>query len=151
MINKKYEALKKKYNLPSFEILDNEFEISLIEDDFFSLREIRRRVLEKIEFYIKILEDLLQTDIRVSTLYEIKSFDDSEMEYVFKIYQKLMKIMRESALLNLNNDEKKNADFIINVFKEWNEIKKELSKILEKLKCSWEKEEDKKEILGYFG
>ena len=45
-IKKRYEELVKKYKLPSFTSLNNEFEISTIEHEEFLLREIRRKIDE---------------------------------------------------------------------------------------------------------
>ena len=48
-IKKKYEELAKKYNIPSFDEINNEFEIALIDEESIILREIRRKITEKKE------------------------------------------------------------------------------------------------------
>ena len=44
MVKKEYDVLKKKYNLPDFEALDKEFEISTIEKPDFLLRNIKKKI-----------------------------------------------------------------------------------------------------------
>ena len=50
-IKEEYEKLKEKHNLPDFKEINNEFEITTIEKEEFLLREIRRKIYEKIELY----------------------------------------------------------------------------------------------------
>ncbi len=151
-IKEKYDKLKKRYNLPSFDDINNEFEISIIDNDEFLLRGIRRKIAEKIEAYTKFLEEqILQPSTDVSNMYEFKVFDDEERKEIFKIYKRLMFFSRFSIEAGLYEDDKKTAEFIKSVFDEWNELKKKLLKFVVKVKESWLKEKDIKEDLGYMG
>lgn len=150
-IKKHYEELRRKYSLPDFNLINNEFEISSIENKDFLLREIRRRIAEKLEIYAKILESLLQPDTAsLSSMHECKFIEDKEKEDIHNIYKKLMIIDRNSVIVSLGG-EKENADFIKKLFDEWFKLKEDIKPIIEKIKLTWKKETDIKEDLGYLG
>lgn len=150
-IKKQYEILRKKYSLPDFDSINTEFEISSIENEDFLLREIRRKITEKLDFYGKILESLIQPDTAsLSAMHECKFIEDDEKENIYNIYKKLMIINRNSIIASLESD-KENADFIKISFEEWLKLKNDVKSLTEKIKLTWEKETDIKEELGYLG
>ncbi len=150
-IRKKYNELKKKYSLPDFEELNKEFEISTIEHEDFLLRQIRKKIADKINKMCEFLEDLLSPDNSIANIYEYKAFDDDEKKDIFKLYKKL-KVLEKLALeLSLNPDEAKEAEFINNFFNSWDKIKSEMTTIIKKIKTFWEQETSKTHNLGYFG
>jgi len=151
-IKKKYEDLEKKYKLPSFNNLNNEFEITTIEHEEFLLREIRRKIIEKMELYTKVLESLLQPNTdSLSDMYECRIFGDEEKDKLFKLFKRLMYFDRLSIETSIDENDKKSAEFINDIWKEWDKIKKELSIFIKKLKEEWLKETKIKEELGYLG
>jgi hypothetical protein len=150
-IKEKYQELSKKHKLPSFDEIDNEFEISTIEKDDFLLREVRRKIAEKIEVYAKFLEEILQPEVTVCNMYESKAFDAKEREGLFKLYKKLMFLSRASVETAVNEDDNKTSEYINEVFKDWNQIKEDFLKFAKKSKECWLKESDIKEDLGYLG
>ena len=153
-IKKDYEGLAKKYNLPSFDSLNNEFEIITIEKEDFLLREIRRKIDEKIELYIKFLESLLQPDtVSLSDIYEYRFFDDKERHDIFELFRKLMFFSRYSIETSITEDNKKSAEFINRLWEEWEDLKNKFSSLVKKTKEDWLNEakiieEDKGGYLG---
>ena len=83
-------------------------------------------------------------------MHEAKSFSEDEKNKIMKFYNKLMTLERESLLFDVEPDDKKEADFINKLWKQWPIIKKETSKLVEKMKGSW-KDEDIKIKNHYFG
>jgi hypothetical protein len=151
-IEEQYNKLKSKYKLPKFEDLDKEFEISVIENEKFLIREIINKIIERIDFFSKILEELLQPDTSLlSSMHETRFFDEKDKENIYGLYKKLMIISRESFEVSLKRDEREEAVFVNKVFDEWKELKKDLLKFVDKMKDSWKKETDIKEELGYLG
>jgi hypothetical protein len=148
---KKYDALMREYSLPDFEELDREFDIGKLETESFALKEVRRKIAEKIEFFCKLLEEVLQPDTNISNLYESKYFNDNEKKEVFDAYKKVMRLHRETAELAIKNDEGEDAGFIKKIFVEMPALKNELLPIVVKLKQSWEKETEEGEKLRYLG
>ncbi|MEM4267857.1 MAG: hypothetical protein QXK37_03405 [Candidatus Woesearchaeota archaeon] len=149
---KSYKSLQKKFALPDWNELDKIFEVSMIEKDRFILREIRRKITEKLEHYIKILDGVMNPDTSVSCLHECRFFTDTEKKAIFDLYSELMTYVRNSDICGLVSDEKMDAEFISSVTSQWPKIQSRLYKILEKLKKSWmEKEVSEKDIIAYFG
>lgn len=150
-IKEAYSELKKKYrDLPNFDDIDNEFEISAIEEPVL-IKAIRRKITEKTDYYAGLVKDLLQPESDMTNMYECRAFGDDEKEDVYNILKKLMFLSRLAAEVALKADEKEDALFISSSFKEWIGIKPKLLRIISKIRSSWEKDTDLKEDLGYFG
>jgi len=151
-VKERYLELSKKYRLPSFDEIDNEFEISTIEKEHFLLREIRRKITEKIEVYAKILEEILHPDPpTVSNMYESGVFDEKSRDEIFVLFKKLMYLNRLSVEASIDENEQKSSDYINAVFKNWKDIKKEFLRHIKNAKESWLRDIDIKEKLGYLG
>ncbi len=147
-----YNNLAKKYPLPDFSLLDSYFEISQCELSDFLLTAIRRKIIEKIDHYAKILDELLQPDTSLKSMQEFKFFDDAEKENIFSIYKKLMFFIRKADLINILIDNKNEAELISEIFSEWQQLSKSLSAIMSKLESSWSSYTDNiDKSLGYFG
>ncbi|MAE42682.1 hypothetical protein CMO93_02835 [Candidatus Woesearchaeota archaeon] len=151
-IEKEYSKLCKKYKLPKFKELDEEFEISSLENTNFLLSNILRKVGEKIEFYANLINDLLQPDTSsLSSMHEIRFFADKEKNNIYDLFKRLMKVHRNAIVLALEHDGKNQAKFLNDFLIEWLNIKKQLLVYVGKMKDSWDKETTMEENLGYFG
>ena len=150
MIKDDYSKLK-GLNLPDFDRLNKEFEIADIEETGFLLRAIRGVMVDKADFYVKILESVIQPETNAVCMFECKVFDDNEKLEVFDLFKKLMSFVRLSSEVDLDCDDKKDAEFINNFFVEWLKLKPSLKEKISKLRISWQKDVDLKEELGYFG
>ena len=151
-IEQEYKKLSKKYKLPKFKEIDSEFEISNLESARFLIKNILRRIEEKLEFYIEVIGNLVHPDASsLSTMYEVRYFSDDEKNDVYMLFKKLMKANRSIIELVLVSDEKKQTDFLKGFLNEWQDMKKELINHIGKMKDSWEKESTIEEDLGYFG
>ena len=150
-VQKKYDELKKKHALPNFSDINNEFEVSSIENEDFLLREIRRKIDERIEVFVKILNTILQPETNVAELHECRDFTDLEKEDIFELYKMLMQIHDSALIAGISCDEKEDARFISETFKGWQPIKKQIIEIIKKMKDSWKKDFTISEELGYLG
>ena len=151
-IEKQYNELRKKLKLPEFKGLDEELEISDLEETNFLLRAIIRRIAEKLDFYTTMLEEILQPDTsNLYAMHETRFFDENEKKRMYDLYTKLMDYNRQSIELSLERDEKNDIDFINNFFYRWGELKKELLSFVKKMRTSWKINTDIKEDLGYLG
>ena len=151
-IEKEYSNLSKKYKLPKFKEIDNEFEISALENEKFLIKNILRNISEKLESYIEFISNLVHPDgSSISSMYEIRFFSEDEKNGMYNLFKKLMKIDRNIAELVLRNDEKEQSDFLNKFFIDWMDIKKELVDYIKKMKDSWEKQSTIEEDIGYFG
>jgi hypothetical protein len=150
-VKERYNELAKKHKLPAFDKIDKEFEISVIDKEAFLLREIRRKIIEKLESYAKFLEEILQPETTLSNMYEAKIFDDEERTEIFKLYKKLMSFDRSSLEISIDEDDEKTSEYITSIFDEWSDMKKKIAEFLKKSKEEWLKETDIKEELRYMG
>ena len=150
-VKEKYQKLAKQYKLPSFDSLNNEFEISTIEETEFLLREIRRKIDEKLELYAKVLEPVLQPEANVCDMHECKALNDEEKKIAYDIYKKIMHINRFSIETSIKEDNKKTSIFINKIWHDWDKIQKDFLNIIVKLKESWLSEGDSEEVLRYMG
>ena len=150
-----YEKLKKTYKLPNYEDLDKEFEllyVTKLEEIKFPLRFIRRRMNDKIAWFCNMLQNIIQPNPgSIIGLEESKFFSSEDREKMIKLLKELMYIERESLILDVEYDEKKDVEYISNVFNKWGKIKKEICNFSEILKKGWKEEIRKESKEQYFG
>ncbi len=148
--------IKEEYNnfkckLPKFNDINNEFELEFIKDKPFLLRQVRRRMNEKVIFFCRIIEGLLYpTQQHITNATESKNFSESKKKEVHKIYKKLMIYERQSLLLDVSPKDKEDVKFINDVFNFWKKTKKDMEEIVKLMKESWNKEFSS-EKNNYFG
>jgi len=151
-IKKKYRDFKKEYNLPSFEKLDLMFELSTIDKDDFLLRNIRKKMLEKLDYFCEIIESLLQPDTSsFANMHECKFFEDEEKDDLYKLYKNLMFLSKSAMLLGINSSDDEEAEFINSVYKDLPKLQQEILVYVKKIKETWRNESSTKEELGYLG
>ena len=151
-IEKQYNELRKKQKLPEFNVIDNEFEISDVEETNFLLRAIIRKIAEKLDFYTTMIEEILQPDAsNIYAMHETRHFDEDEKKQMYDLYRKLMDFNRQSIVHSLEHNENDDANFINDIFRDWKELKKELLGFAKKMRASWKTETDIKEDIGYLG
>ena len=151
-IEKQYNGLRKRFKLPEFKDIDEEFEISDLEETNFLLRAIIRRIAEKLDFYTTMLEEILQPDTsNLYAMHETRFFDEDEKKRMYDLYRKLMNLNRKSIEVLLEHNEKDQADFMNKFLNEWREIKNELLGFIKKMRSSWETDVDVEENVGYLG
>ncbi len=151
-LKEEYSKLQKKYDLPSFDRLNEDFKIEKVaqEETELLVREIRENVGETLENFLRFLEAILNpVNVPMFLFPIIKSLNTEEKNKLSEIYKKLSKLEIEAMKL-IDYSEKKEAEFINQSFKLWQEIKKDFVKIIEssekKLDIKIEKTEK-----GYFG
>jgi hypothetical protein len=151
-IEKSYAKLATKHKLPKFDAIDKIFEIGSIDKEDYLLKEIRRRMADKIDHYIEMLEGVINPETTLSGLHECKFFNDDEKTELFELYRKLMAHIRQCDILNLDSSDEDEAAFIRDLFKDWSNLESQLRAVIIKLKKAWVDEEvSKKDIIGYFG
>ena len=150
-VRKTYEQLRAKHKLPLFEELDTAFEISTIESDNFLLREIRRKITERLRDISGLVERLLQPEANLIDMYESKAYTEEEKAVIFEQYRRLIIADRLSIEAELSNDEKMDAAFISSISQEWKAMKPGLIAFVKRLRETWESEADDNEKAGYMG
>ena len=153
MLKEKYLEIQKKYNLPSFKELNEDFSIEKIveiETDIL-IREVRKFIAEKLSNYLRFVEMVLHpVNAPIFVFSIIKSVGIEERKKLEDIYKRLAKNEIRMIETDIEFSEEKEADFIINSYKMWQGVKKELLDIFDKIKKNWD---NKFEVnnKGYFG
>lgn len=148
-----YEKIQKKHKLPSFKELNEDFWIEEIAEDETDLliRKIRIKVGDHLSRAVRFVEGLLNpTNAPMFVFSIVKMMDSEDKKKLSEMYKDLVKSEVRLIKLDFEFNEEKEAQFIINSYKIWQPIKKELLEIMEKIDLKWD---DKAETnnKGYFG
>ncbi|MFW6449652.1 MAG: hypothetical protein ACOCZ6_01245 [Nanoarchaeota archaeon] len=147
-----YNAFKDRYSLPDFKQVQVFLEISSFEDENQVLPTIRKKVYEKLNKILEVLDPIVQPEGTAVSMYENSFFSEQERSECFEIYKNFMALIRHSDLLMLEEDEEKNAEFINTFFKAFKENKATLEKIISKQKNCWSTNSNiNNKVLNYFG
>ena len=138
-----YGKLRPK--LPTYALINKDFEISRISEvnKDFVLRDIRRKMNEKVIFFCRVIEGLLfPTQPNAISMHEGKFFDEDERKKLLDAYKNLMRYERESVRLDVEGNERDEAGYINNLAKNWMEYKKYMKEVTKTMKDAWSKEEN---------
>ncbi len=148
-----YKKIQGKYNLPSFENLNEDFNIEKlveVETDFLE-REIRKFIADKFSNYLRFVETVLNPVNAPMFLFSIiKSIGADEKKKLTEVYKKLVKIEVRLIELDIKFIEEKEIEFIKESYEIWQEIKEDMLEIIGVIKKNWD---NKSEVngKGYFG
>ncbi len=152
MIKDSYEKFQKKYGLPSFDSMNNDFHIGAIEKDTQLLDEIGQKIADKVEYGLDVLRVILQPDANsCSDMYECTIFENGERKTAFALFKQLMILKRGLAEAELLGEEKIIAEIIKQAHTALTSIKPELVRIVKKMQDSWRKNLDQESDVHYLG
>ena|SRR3989338_4645019 len=135
-LKKEYEKLGRKYKLPSFSALNEDFEIDKIDRETDCLlRLIRKIVMEKIVNSISFL-DMILNPINAPRIYMgyLKSLNGDDKVKIDKIYDALSELSLYSLDLEIDYSEKDEAELIAKICRVWNSMKPNFRAILTSMK-----------------
>ena len=152
-LKKDYEVIRNKYGLPSFEELNEDFQIEKaaeVETDIL-IREVRRFIADKLAGYMRFIETLLNpVNAPMFVFSIIKTLGMEEKKKDSEIYKKLTKNEIKLIRLDTEYSEEKEAEFIKSSYELWQEIKIVFLSILDKIDQNWDNKIEEKNK-GYFG
>ena len=102
------------------------------------LKTILEKMQEKVEYYIKILIQIIQPE-EFHSLQECTVFDDAEKTKIFEMYKNLMIVHREIIKSEIKNDEKDTIATINYTHFELKKFKPEMINIVHKMQESWKR------------
>ncbi len=152
-LKKNYEVIKRKYDLPDFRELNEDFQIEKaaeVETDIL-IREIRKFMADKLGGYMRFIETLLNpVNAPMFVFSIIKTLGTEERKKASDIYKKLTK--NEITLIRLDTEfsEEKEAEFVRYSYDLWKEIKRDFLVILDKINQNWDNKSEANNK-GYFG
>ena len=136
-----YEKLRKRHNLPSFKELNEDFQIEKAAETETEIliREVRRFVGDKLMKYMRFIESLLNpVNVPMFIFSIIKLIDAEEKKRLSEIYKKLMKKEIKFIELDLEFNEEKEAQFIKDSYELWQEMKKDMLMVMDKINKRWD-------------
>lgn len=152
-LKKDYEKIRKKYSLPSFKKLNEDFQIEKIseyETDIL-IREVRKFISEKFSNYLRFIETILHPINCPMFIFSIiKSLGQNEKKKLTDIYEKLVKNEIRLIEIDIDFSEEKEAKFIKESYEIWQEIKKDILEIMDVIKKNWDNK-FKADKGSYFG
>jgi hypothetical protein len=150
---KDYEIIREKYNLPSFQEMNENFQIEkVIEcETEFLIKEIRKNVSEKFSNYLRFVEILLHpVSAPIFVFSVLKAMTLDEKNKLTKAYTELAKLEISAIKLDLVFSEEKEAEFIKDSYEIWKRIREDILEVIEIIEKNWD---NKIEVnnKGYFG
>ncbi len=148
-----YSKIQKKYDLPSFKEMNEDFhieKISEIETDLL-MGEIRKFVGDKLANYLRFVENLLNpVNVPMFIFSVVKVLDANNKKTLEEVYKGLIKIELGFIELDIEYDEGKEAKFIKESYNMWQNMKKDLMSIMNKINSKLD-EKSENNSKGYFG
>lgn len=152
-LKKEYGKIQKQHGLPSFEELNQDFQIEKaaeVETDIL-IREIRKLVADKLAGYLRFMEMLFNpVNVPVFVFSMIKTLGIEDKKKVSEVYKKLARNEINLIEADTQFSEKKEAEFVKESYKLWQEIKKDTLEILDSVKKKWDSKFETNSK-GYFG
>lgn len=151
-LKESYLVIKEKYSLPSFEELNNDFNIEKISENETEIlvREVRKYIADKLSTYLRFIEGLLHpVNAPMFVFSVVKTLNEKDKEKLTEIYKKLAKREVELLELDISFEEEKEAKFIRETYVEWQEIKGDLLSIVGSIKSNWDNKVERNGA-GYF-
>lgn len=136
-----YEQLAKKYTLPKYDELDGEFELLYVQNILeirYVLRFVRRRMTDKFAWVCNMIQSFLQPNpSSFVSLQESSFFNPEEKKAMGHLLKDLMQYARVSVALDIEGNDKNDAENIKAMHEKWIHSKPELLVILKKLPAGW--------------
>jgi len=151
-LKKEYELIRKKFNLPSFEYLDEEFEIRALEinKSGILLKALLRIILSKIGLFLNYLDPVVSPNPQsYHSMVELNNISNEDKQKMTSYYRTLSYLYHEGCAVELKS-ENHTAEFIKNISEKWPSLKKEESAYLDKITKAWvaEKQTEKSSYTG---
>jgi hypothetical protein len=147
-----YGELQKRHKLPEFDALNADFDIDTIDPESkHLLKELTKKIFERIEVFKKILETALQPDVSILNMQEAEFLTDADHEIVADIVRRLMRLDRTLLIAELENSEELYAEFVAEAAKEWPKVKKELGPVFRHMQLGWSTRQKIKQFQHYLG
>jgi len=152
-LKEQYLKIQEEYKLPSFEKLNEDFQIEKVAEvqTDYLIREVRKFMADKFSNYLRFIEMILNpANVPMFIFYFVKSMNTEEKTRLSEAYKKLAKIEINLIDVDVQFHEQKEAEFIKESYKIWQEIKEEIIRIINSVKNNLDnklKPNDK----GYFG
>tara|TARA_Y100000310_G_C20698221_1_gene827240 strand:+ start:2836 stop:3333 length:498 start_codon:yes stop_codon:yes gene_type:complete len=148
-LKKEYEKIKEKYNLPSYDEINNEFEISAIDIEKVNslTRAVLRVICNRMGIYLNYIEPVISPNPQgLHAFVEVENTTNDEKKDLFTFYKVLSHRYHKAYSLELVENEETIAKEIKEILKDWSKIKSEFKKLSSIITKSWERERQKEKV-----
>lgn len=131
-LKESYMKVAGNYGLPGFEQVNEIFEIEKIEHESECLpRAIRKAMLEKVFNTLAFLEMLLNP-VNAPRMYlsYVKQMSVNDKQLIEKLYGELGGLSLQALPLEVEYNEKSEAEMILDIYKTWNSLRPDLKKLM---------------------
>lgn len=152
-LKEEYGKLEKKHGLPGFEEMNKDFYIERLAENETEIliREVRRMVGDRMANYMRFIENILNpVNVPMFIFSIIKLISPEEKKQLSETYKALIKNELKFIEADLNLDDSREAEFIKESYRFWQDIKKEMSGILRNAEKMWDSKSEETSK-GYFG
>lgn len=148
-IKEDYEKLREKYDLPAYEYINYEFEISSIDIEKVSnlARGVLRAMINKMALFLNYLEPVISPNPQgLHAFIEVQNTNNDEKKEVFDFYKEVSKRYHRAYSKELIEDEETVVQEIKDVLKDWKKTKAQFKKLSIIVNKSWERETEKERV-----
>jgi hypothetical protein len=152
-VENEYEKIAKKFDLPKFEKLVEDFDADKIleKEGGILIRDVRRTINDKLSAYLHLFETLMNpSSPPLFVLTFLKNISDENRKLIKETYKELSKMQLANMKLDTVFEEKKEAEFIQNSFNSWQNMKKKTYVLFGDFEKEFERNSEAKEK-SYFG
>lgn len=143
-LKEEYEEARKKYNLPSFEEIDKEFELRKLESGGFIIKDVRRIIVNKLQSFADWLTPILNPHPEsLHSAIETKIFEKQEISDMLAFYKRLGHLIHMSLIASLKTEQDE-INFIKDILLEYPEMKIKILGYVEKIAEGWARNEEDK-------
>lgn len=134
-VKKEYQSIASKYKLPDYKDVNEDFELDKIEviGECFA-RVVRKAMMDKVVNSLGFL-DMLLNPMNAPRLYHpfLKAMNQDDKQIIEDLYKVLGEISLLCLTVELDYDEKKEADMIKKIYQDWNDSKKNFNHLLSRV------------------
>jgi hypothetical protein len=133
-----------------------EFDLGAIGEDYDDLaRPIAKKIHDRVDNYVALLENMLQPDQSIAAMQECAFFDEREMAQIIASYRRLMRTIRAYTHADIEGSHDAYARFIPEALAVWAQEKPFLLQVARKLEEGWAHDQKERPLPrsqgAYFG
>jgi len=152
-LKREYLAIEKKHSLPSFERIQEDFDIEKLseKEGGFLIRDVRRIIGEKVGAYLHFFETLINPSSPPLFVFSfLKNLSESDKKEIKEIYKELSRMQIKLIRLDTVYNENEESEFVKRAFNDWQKMKKKIVSLVEIFEKEFEKSTVEKGN-SYFG
>lgn len=153
ILKEDYKKIEEKFSLPSFEKLEEDFDMEKIleKEEGILVRDVRRVILEKLAGYLHLFETLINPSSPPMFVFAfMKNLSEQDKKEIKEVYKELSRLQIETIKLDTVFNESKEAGFVKKAYSQWQDLKKKIYTLVETFEKEFEKSTENKEK-SYFG